>query len=397
MNTLEKLVTTFLGFSGERSYQEFSDFHKAVSHEKEKYARGSHEYKILHFIERKLLDGMHLSAINHSNVMVTIDTTREKLEKIGKSIKRKNPDSNDLGKVVDRGNNTPGNSDAYWIRNGVDLVLKANDAKVRKGKRIDSSYKYFDMRFLENYYGLRAFEFGNWLSQQDRINYVSGLGLALFDLRRVLGFTPKKLSLKGKLAVAFGARGRGSSLAHFEPKTFTINLTRYSRPPHVEDRSSRFKRTSLILNDGGVGAFAHEYGHALDYFGGMHVQPGRTFSLSGDKSTDPKPETELLNKKSLRGLMEKLLYKIIWKNDKEYTEYYTRLKKATKNKYYFQRNEIFARAFEMYVQYKLKRHGGMNIFLNEAKYDQKYYLTSLEFRRVEPEFDALMRELKKHC
>lgn len=377
-----------------RSYDDFSAFHKEIRFEKEKNQRNSREYKILRFIEDKILNGMNSCAKEMVDLPVEVDTTREELEKIGKTRKGK---KSGLGKVVDSGRTTPGNSDKYWKNQGVQMVFKPNDAKVRRGKRIDGSYKYTDSNFLQRYYGLRAFEFGNWLSQQDRINYVAGLGLSLFDLRRILNFPPEKLSLKGKLAIAFGARGRGSALAHFERNTFTINLTRYRRPPREEDRSNRFKRVNLMLSDGGVGAFAHEFGHALDYFGGLYIQKGRTASLSGDHSVDPKPETILLKQKSVRGLMERLMYKIIWESESEFTDYYKRLKKATDKKYYFQRNEIFARAFEIYVQYKLHKQGGMNVFLNDVKYDEKLYLTSQEMRRIAPEFDALIKEIRKHA
>jgi hypothetical protein len=185
-------------------------------------------------------------------------------------------------------------------------------------------------------------------------------------------------------------------MAHFEPGTFAINLTRYSRPKEVRRRPKDFKRVDLILTDGGVGAFAHEYGHALDYFGGLHVEKGDTFGLSRDENTDPRPDPALMKKNTLRGLMEKLLFKICWRTPMHRSNYYARLVTATQRKYFLQRNEIFARAFEIYVQYKLAKYKYKNVFLNSPKYDTSIYLTLKEMQGIEKEFDALMNALKKH-
>lgn len=45
-----------------------------------------------------------------------------------------------------------------------------------------------------------------------------------------------------RLAIAFGSRGKGNALAHYEPSRAVINLTKMK----------------------GAGSLAHEFGHALD-------------------------------------------------------------------------------------------------------------------------------------
>ncbi len=152
----------------------------------------------------------------------------------------------------------------------------------------------------------------------------------------------------------------------------------------------------LILNDGGVGAFAHEYGHALDYYAGMHVEKSPSGAISGGQSTSTHPANSHYTKTSLHGLMENLLYKIIWKNKTTLTDYYKRLEKNAKTDYYIRRNEIFARAFEVYVQYKLQKHKYKNVFLNRVKYNERFYLSLSEMKKLEKDFDALMIALKKH-
>ncbi|MGZ3999397.1 MAG: LPD1 domain-containing protein [Mucilaginibacter sp.] len=390
MTKTDEIIKKYLNFGGLHSLQDFVKFHIEVENEKGKHSHGTRERVCLDYIEKKLAKGMKICLFNKSLLDFTITDSIEDIE-------RGYDEGKDLGKIVDTGNNKhDGNSDRYWLDKGIEVVFKPNDPAVRTGPKVPSSYYYHDVNFLQKHYKLNGFEFGNWLSQQDRENYVCGLGIALFDLHELLGFTPEQISLKGKLSVAFGARGHGSAAAHFEPDSFTINLTRYSRPAKEKSRPKNFSRVRLLLIDGGAGTFAHEYGHALDYFGGTYVEKDKTKSLSGDRSTNVTPNESLLKKNTLRGLMEKLLFKIVWKNNKTHSDYYKRLKKATKGKYYFQRNEIFARAFEVYVQYKLAKRKGKNVFLNHTKYNKDFYLTPVEMKKVMPEFDALIRALKKH-
>ncbi len=423
MNIADKIIEKYLHFGGDRNIKDFGEFIKEIGLAKLKVQKGGHDYILIEYVEKKIMHGLDL-CIEWENIYAMIDEqSKEDIEEIlrkagylsgakpnptkkktvtrkatpKKRAVKKTKKKSGLGKVVDHGNVAPrGKSDQYWKRQGVEVVFKPNDPKVRAGEKIPDTYLYSDVRFIENYYGLRAIEFGNWLSQQDRINYLSGLGLALFDLHKALKFTPKQISIAGKISVAFGARGRGKASAHFEPGSFAINLTRYSRPKEVSKRPKDFNRVDLILKDGGVGAFAHEYGHALDYFGGLHVEKGDSFGLSRDEVTDPRPDPDLMKKNTLRGLMEKLLFKIIWKDTHTRSNYYARIVKATKRKYYFQRNEIFARAFEIYVQYKLAKYKYKNTFLNFPKYNPSIYLTLKEMQGIEKEFDALMNALKKH-
>lgn len=92
----------------------------------------------------------------------------------------------------------------------------------------------------------RAGEFGNWLSNDDRQANLNFAYEAFRDLARVLQIRPEDVSLDNKLAIAFGARGRGGAnagAAHYEPDRQVINLTKMS----------------------GAGCLAHEWGHGLDH------------------------------------------------------------------------------------------------------------------------------------
>lgn len=404
MDTYKKIVDHYLNFSGERDYLDFGNLMVAINKVKNKYPRDAKEYKILEFLHDKLL-GVFPVVLKNKYIIVVVDENSEadiiaeyqRLhgEDLGKlrPPKKKGGKKQDLGKLVDEGKPYKGRADEYW-RARLKQVFTPDNSQVRSGATIPKNYDYDNIDFIKAYYGLFAVEFGNWLSQQDRKNYLGGLGLSLFDLSHILNFSPKEISLKGKLSVAFGARGRGSAIAHFEPHTFTINLTRFARPKQGSAQKKGFDRNALLVAGGGMGSFAHEYGHALDFYGGTYVEKTKGGALSGSNSLRIEPDKKIMAEKSLAGLMEKLLYKIIWKNTTEHSEYYKRLEKANLSEYYFRRNEIFARAFETYVHYKMDKKKYKNIFLAENKYIPRYYLTPAEMKKLEADFDKLISGLK---
>jgi hypothetical protein len=103
--------------------------------------------------------------------------------------------------------------------------------------------------FLEAF-GFRACEFGNWLPDIERQDVLNRAYDSLSTLARVLGVEKNFLSLDGSLALAFGSRGIGKALAHYEPARKVINLTRLK----------------------GAGSLAHEFFHALDDHLANHVR-----------------------------------------------------------------------------------------------------------------------------
>lgn len=366
-------------------------------------------YLKLAFIREKLLNGFE-EVLRYEEVEVVVMCTMADLEEYYEKHKKKGKDEigkirsdhpktkrkGELGKIVDEGEVPyPDRSDAYWQKEGrMKIIFQPYNKAIRSGAEVPKSYFFEDMSFLEMYYNLKAIEFGNWLSQQDRMNYVAGLGIALFDLHHVLAFTPHQVSFGGKLSVAFGARGRGASLAHFEPENFIINITRYSRPKKGSGTGNSSERVKLLVASGGVGSFAHEYGHALDYYAGKYIKPNRFGALSHGRSLRVEPNKSLLKEDNAQGYMERLLNKIIWKKPGKHSAYYLRLKKGRLTNYYFQRNELFARAFEVYIHYKMQKKKYRNIFLAETKYPSNTYLTPKEMGALEKDFDQLINAIK---
>ena len=280
--------------------------------------------------------------------------------------------------------------------------------RFRKGKSsLPKSFHFWDHGFLLDYFGLRAWEFGNWLTNEDRMNYVCGSGIALYDMRSVLQFPIHQMGLQGMVSLAIGARGKSAARAHFEPHSFAINLTRYSDNPGPKKMAAypflkKHPKVVRFLRMGGVGSLAHEYGHALDYFfGGFVDQDAEHFALTGGRSVRTRPDRELMKKKTLRGYMEKLIYQIIWESDKKQTRFYSELRamlkeKGIKSDYYYRRNELFARFFEQYIQFKLKQKGIQNTLLHKPKYNYVVYLPQKHLERLVPIMDKLVVQMRAY-
>lgn len=97
-----------------------------------------------------------------------------------------------------------------------------------------------------NDFGFRGGEFGNWVTNNERQEFLNYAQDAFNDLSDALGIDAKSLGQNGNMAIAFGARGKGltGAVAHFEPQKKVINMTRLK----------------------GAGSLAHEYGHSIDNF-----------------------------------------------------------------------------------------------------------------------------------
>lgn len=132
--------------------------------------------------------------------------------------------------------------------------------------------------FLETF-GFRACEFGNWLPDIERQDVLNRAYDSLSTLANILGVEKTFLSLGGSLALAFGSRGVGRAMAHYEPARKVTNLTR--------------------LN--GAGALAHEFFHALDDHLGEHLREVLEQSSGRATMTDAYYATELfLTQKRVR-------------------------------------------------------------------------------------------------
>lgn len=339
---------------------------------------------------------------------------------------------NNLGKIVDTGT-VPGlnTSDRFWKTEKKPMVIfNPTDKSIRHGLKINKAYldqlnnpdKVPD--FLIKTFNLNGFEFGNWTTQEDRVNYILGLSVALYDLQQILGFERHQIGLLGKLSIAFGSRGVAKASGHFEPNTFVINLSRHSRGLPFKELNTHFAngKAPRLLNklnlkesdsihyirrsmykrallSRGLQTLVHEYGHALDYYFGTYIEKTSANCLSGgSESYKVAMEASL----PIAQKMQKLLNAICFTDKGKPSSLIERTKKqGNKLSYYLSRNEIFARAFEKYINYKMKHNGWFNTYFSKFKdgedglNNKAVYLTDNEMKRVLPLFDDLVNEMRK--
>jgi len=110
-------------------------------------------------------------------------------------------------------------------------------------------------------FGFKGGEFGNWMNQNDRQASLNMGYDALKDLAAALKISDRDISYQGALSIAFGARGSGGAVAHYEPLRQVINLTKMN----------------------GAGSLAHEWWHGLDDYLGTKMGAGGMLSENPHK------------------------------------------------------------------------------------------------------------------
>lgn len=139
-----------------------------------------------------------------------------------------------------------------------------------KVERSGGEQKTYTPEMLMDEFGFRGVEYGNWMDEASSAHHTQMLGLSFQDMAKVLGIPVEQVSFNRRLAIAFGARGGGNALAHYEPNRKVINLTKFK----------------------GGGSLAHEWFHFLDNVTRMAATGGSVqFSFMTDIEKDTEAHT----------------------------------------------------------------------------------------------------------
>lgn len=206
----------------------------------------------------------------------------------------------------------------------------------RKGEDITAE------QFREQF-GFRGVQFGNWTNQKDRQAALNNAFDSFMDLAKILGISPKAVSLNGELGIAFGARGGGGAKAHYEREEVVINLTKTM----------------------GAGSLAHEWWHALDNY----------FARRGNVKLGMVTEGKGI---AMRGELRKAYDKLV--SDTENSDYHRRSRDAGAS-YWGTRREETARMFAMWVFDEISKKGERNSFLtdNDPAAEERYAKGNYDF------------------
>jgi hypothetical protein len=189
---------------------------------------------------------------------------------------------------------------------------------------------------LISHVGLKGVEFGMTVGQKERQAVLDHAYDALYDLCTVLRIPARGASFWGRVGLAFGSRGLGGAIGHFEPSHWVVHM----------DRSM------------GAGVLAHEMGHALDAALGVAGGCGEGVMLTeavalGWDGTD----LALLTQEVVKACRQR-------KDGGKTAFYADAIAMETGRKaYWSQPCEMFARLFECWVHDMLSARGRRNDFL----------------------------------
>lgn len=205
------------------------------------------------------------------------------------------------------------------------------DGENRKGETYRENDQLLVSDFMETI-GFKGIEFGNWVTQEERQQFLNSTYDGFLDLLTIMKLDAKAGSLYGQLGIAFGSRGNSRASAHFEPDNNLIHITKTKA----------------------IGSLAHEFGHAMDYFVTKKLRLPCLLSEVNEKTSYYGGEYDLIEAV------------IAWKNEVEKSEFFasSTLIDKDKNKAYYATNvELFARCFEQWVQVEIMNKAYNNNFL----------------------------------
>lgn len=199
-------------------------------------------------------------------------------------------------------------------------------------------YGHISGSYLMEVFGIPGGEFGNWTNDKERQTSLDYTFDSFCDIAKTLEVDLKSISLPGLsrdgLSIAFGARGRGNAVAHYEPLLEVINITKMR----------------------GAGSLGHEWGHALDH-------------LIGQTNGCPMFATEPHGHGDIPKSLVKVMDVIYYDESGKHTSYY---KDSISFDSYYEKSghgywasacELFARAFACYLTDKLAEKGYRNDYL----------------------------------
>ena len=268
----------------------------------------------------------------------------------------------------------------FWEKKGARDALRIRDKfALPAGMTL-----LYDQAKMQDHFSLAGWQFGNWTTQEDRFNYVSGVSVGLYHISEVLGVKAKAIG-KGKLSIAIGVRGTPKSKATFWPAINQININRWKRKRSVDFFTEIYVKRSIdreyenaISTSGGSGSLAHEYAHFLDRMIAAKETPQEAMFTARPRKSDTGPLVEQL-------------FQALFYDDGKPNQFHEIMHDPDVPKYWRKRAEIFARAFEKCVAMELMKREVKDFFVAKASYLHKFYPSDEACKRAWPLFKRIAR------
>lgn len=255
------------------------------------------------------------------------------------------------------------------------------DRAEREGPPVELGDQKRQEQMLTDEFKMRGVQWGNSVTDEERKHHLSQVNMAMADLTDILDLPKEMASFNGRLGLAIGARGVGTALAHYEPSSKIINLTRKN----------------------GVGSLAHEWGHFFDnvienmasgknnlegYMSESTLRPN--YAKFYNQNIEEKGLSETMSSyNGLNAEIKKFANRL--KGDKDALTVMSMMKGG---QYWLSERELFARSFERYIGQKLESQGRKNAYLSE-NVKHTLWPTDDEVEAMKPHFDAIFASFKK--
>ncbi len=259
-------------------------------------------------------------------------------------------------------------ADRGKVFNPADAYIKTQATR-KGGRTVDASTAKAATDHLIRNMKFRGLQHGNSVSDDERVHHLQKTAEAMTDLADATGLPDEAVSHNGKLGIAFGARGRGKALAHYEPNLKVINLTRKN----------------------GVGSLAHEWWHSFDH----------EIGSEGPVTAETKPYASQFNSKpEYKDAIHNLIGSEGMRSFKTRANQHIRelrekgIKVYKGPEYWLSPEELTARAFERHAHHKLAGRGQENTYLTS---DNKHPLwpTDDEVKKMAPHFDEVFNVARR--
>lgn len=251
-----------------------------------------------------------------------------------------------------------------------DMYLK--EAK-RKGPETELKTVDEQVDFMVKKCELKAIQWGNSVTDDERKHHLKMSADAFSDLGDILGLPEKMISYNGRLGLAIGARGHGTAMAHYESDEVVINLTRAK----------------------GVGSLAHEWGHFVD---NILAKTHKVNAHADNTFLSEAARWNLGESSPVKDAMKELVGSEVWQDFTNTTRQALRdlqeMGIKEKAQYWMSPRELFARAFEAYVSYKLEEKGRENTYLSGGS-EGLMWCNKEQKEKMAPLFDKIFKELRE--
>lgn len=202
---------------------------------------------------------------------------------------------------------------------------------------------------LAHEFGISGIEFGNYVEDKKRQQDLNETWDSMADLADILGIERKSIGFNGALAIAFGARGGGHAMAHYERSRRVINLTKKS----------------------GSGSLAHEWFHAWD--NAMAIRDDRPEARSEEMASSG----GIVRNRSVSQMFNDI--KTAWA---AYEKRMRFIDSARSKPYWSLPEEMAARCFEAVVTDALSAKGALNDHLVAIHRNSSAYPTDDEIETI---------------